>query len=43
MRIPIDRQSTVPLYQQIEAHLRQGILTGSLAPDTRLINIRAGK
>src|SRR5512134_3207279 len=36
MRIPLDRQSTVPLYQQIEDYLRQGILTGSLAPDTRL-------
>jgi GntR family transcriptional regulator/MocR family aminotransferase len=36
VRIPIDRQSTVPLYQQIESHLRQGILAGSLAPDTRL-------
>jgi GntR family transcriptional regulator/MocR family aminotransferase len=36
MRIPIDRQSTIPLYQQIETYLRQGILTGSLAADTRL-------
>ena len=36
MRIPLDRQSTVPLYQQIEDYLRQGILSGSLAPDTRL-------
>src|SRR5512142_2174276 len=36
MRIPLDRQSSVPLYQQIEAYLRQGILSGSLAPDTRL-------
>ena len=36
MRIPIDRQSTVPLYQQIEDYLRQGILSGSLAPNTRL-------
>jgi GntR family transcriptional regulator/MocR family aminotransferase len=36
MRIPLDRQSTVPLYQQIESHLRQGILSGSLAADTRL-------
>jgi DNA-binding transcriptional regulator YhcF (GntR family) len=36
MRIPLDRQSTVPLYQQIETHLRQGILSGSLAADTRL-------
>ena len=36
MRIPLDRQSTVPVYQQIESHLRQGILSGSLAADTRL-------
>ncbi|MGZ9226576.1 MAG: MocR-like pyridoxine biosynthesis transcription factor PdxR [Anaerolineales bacterium] len=36
MRIPLDRQSTIPLYQQIEIYLRQGILSGSLAPDTRL-------
>jgi GntR family transcriptional regulator / MocR family aminotransferase len=36
MRIPLDRQSAVPLYQQIEAYLRQGILSGSLAPETRL-------
>jgi GntR family transcriptional regulator/MocR family aminotransferase len=36
MRIPIDRQSPVPLYAQIEQHLRQGILGGSLAPETRL-------
>ena len=36
MRIPLDRQSAVPLYQQIEDYLRKGILSGSLAPDTRL-------
>jgi GntR family transcriptional regulator/MocR family aminotransferase len=36
MRIPLDRQSEVPLYQQIETYLRQGILSGSLAADTRL-------
>lgn len=36
MRIPLDRQSQVPLYQQIKAHLRQGILSGSLPPETRL-------
>jgi GntR family transcriptional regulator/MocR family aminotransferase len=36
MRIPIDRQSPRPLYEQIENYLRQGILSGSLAPDTRL-------
>jgi GntR family transcriptional regulator / MocR family aminotransferase len=36
MRIPLDRHSAVPLYQQIEDYLRQGILSGSLAPNTRL-------
>lgn len=36
MRIPLDRQSEVPLYRQIKSYLRQGILSGSLAPDTRL-------
>jgi GntR family transcriptional regulator/MocR family aminotransferase len=36
MRIPLDRQSDIPLYQQIKSHLQQGILSGSLAPDTRL-------
>ena len=34
MRIPLDRQSETPLYQQIKTYLRQGILSGSLAPDT---------
>lgn len=36
MRIALDRQSDVPLYQQIKKHFREGILSGSLAPDTRL-------
>jgi GntR family transcriptional regulator/MocR family aminotransferase len=36
MRIPIDRQSEVPIYRQIEKFLREGIISGSLAPDTRL-------
>jgi len=36
MRVPLDRQSEVPLYRQIEDHVRQGILSGSLAPETRL-------
>jgi GntR family transcriptional regulator / MocR family aminotransferase len=36
MRIPIDQQSATPIYQQIERYLRQSILAGSLAPDTRL-------
>lgn len=36
MRIPLDRHSSIPLYQQIESHLRQGILSGSLPENTRL-------
>ena len=36
MRIPIDRQSSVPLYQQIENFLRENIRSGGLAADTRL-------
>lgn len=36
MRIPLDRDSNIPLYQQIKTYLRQGILSGSLAAETRL-------
>ncbi|HRQ38476.1 MAG TPA: PLP-dependent aminotransferase family protein [Chloroflexota bacterium] len=36
MRIPLNAQSPVPLYRQIEVHLRQNILAGSLAAETRL-------
>jgi GntR family transcriptional regulator/MocR family aminotransferase len=36
MRIPLNRQSGVPLYRQIETHLRQEILSGGLAAETRL-------
>jgi len=36
MRIPLDRHSDTPLYQQIADHFRQGILSGSLVPETRL-------
>lgn len=36
MRIPLDRQSQIPLYQQIKSHFQQGILSGSLAPEARL-------
>jgi GntR family transcriptional regulator / MocR family aminotransferase len=36
MRIPLDRQSETPLYQQIEAYLRHNILAGGLTPETRL-------
>ncbi len=40
MRIPLDQQSAVPLYQQIERYLRQNILSGDLAPETRLPSTR---
>lgn len=40
MRIPIDRESEIPLYRQIEAYLQQGIRAGSLAPETRLPSSR---
>ncbi len=40
MRIPIDREIELPLYQQIETFIRQNILSGSLAPDTRLPSTR---
>ncbi len=36
MHIPLDPHSSTPLYRQIESFLRQGILSGSLAPDIRL-------
>jgi GntR family transcriptional regulator/MocR family aminotransferase len=36
MRIPIDRQRSAPLYQQIETYLRDSIIAGALAPTTRL-------
>lgn len=36
MRIPLDRGSAVPLYQQLESYLRQHILSGSLLPGARL-------
>ncbi len=36
MRIPIDRARALPLYQQVATFLRQSILSGSLAPETRL-------
>lgn len=36
MRIPLDRQSPVPLYQQIQGYLRQNIQSGSLEAGTRL-------
>lgn len=40
MRVPLDRQSPLPLYQQIESYFRECILSGSLAPETRLPSTR---
>ena len=36
MRIPLDPQSNIPLYQQIEGHIRKSILSGTLPAETRL-------
>ena len=36
MRIPLNRQLEVPLYQQIENFIRASILSGGLEPETRL-------
>ena len=36
MNIPLDFESDIPLYQQIETYLRQNILSGNLLPETRL-------
>ncbi|MBN1538363.1 MAG: PLP-dependent aminotransferase family protein [Anaerolineales bacterium] len=36
MRIPLDRESSTPLYQQIEQFIRREINSGSLPPETRL-------
>ena len=36
MRISIDRHNTVPIYLQIENHIRASILSGHLEPGTRL-------
>jgi len=36
MRIPLDHHSDIPLYQQIESHIRKSILSGTLPADTRL-------
>lgn len=41
MRIPLDRQSEIPLYRQIESWLRRNILSGNLPPETRLPASRA--
>lgn len=36
MRIPLERDSQIPLYEQIETFIRQNIQTGRLLPETRL-------
>ena len=36
MRIPLDRDSGIPIYRQIERFLRGQIQSGALAPETRL-------
>ncbi len=36
MRLPLNRQSDVPIYKQIEAFFRQAILTDQLPAETRL-------
>ena len=36
MRIPVDHAGDVPMFRQIEEFLRQSILSGTLAPETRL-------
>jgi GntR family transcriptional regulator/MocR family aminotransferase len=36
MRFALDRESGTPLYQQIEAYFRAGILSGSFLPEARL-------
>ncbi|MFZ6029681.1 MAG: PLP-dependent aminotransferase family protein [Chloroflexota bacterium] len=41
MRIPIDRNSTTPLYRQIASYLRENILSQTLPPETRLPASRA--
>ncbi len=40
MRIPINRESNIPLYQQIEQFLRDEILSAALPADTRLPSSR---
>ena len=36
MRIPVDPACETPMYRQIEEFLRQSILSGAMAPETRL-------
>lgn len=40
MRIPLDPQSRIPLYKQIEDHLRRSIQSGNLPVNTRLPSTR---
>lgn len=41
MRIPLDHQSAIPIYQQIEVYLRRQILAGILVAETQLPATRA--
>lgn len=41
VRIPIDRESETPLYDQIQSHLRRGVLTGALPAGAKLPAARA--
>jgi GntR family transcriptional regulator/MocR family aminotransferase len=41
MRIPLDRNSPVPLYRQIQTFLKSQIRSGKLAPETKLPATRA--
>jgi GntR family transcriptional regulator/MocR family aminotransferase len=36
LRIPIDRESDVPVYRQVQDYIREGILSGSLQPEMQL-------
>jgi DNA-binding transcriptional MocR family regulator len=40
MRIPLDRQSSIPIYLQIRDHIRRLIQSGSLQPNDRLPSVR---
>ena len=41
MHIPIDPDSNIPLYQQVQDYLRAYILSGQLVPETRLPSTRS--
>ena len=41
MRIPLDRNISVPLYRQIEQFLREQLQSGALGPNTRLPSSRS--